>query len=117
MNDMNSGYNGFSMSNRAVQAYEDGEKPLSKWTKAEIMDIIEYHVKDEVANQTLKKAPLSFLKKHFYIAVHGITQAVTVMKLTSIHLILKSWKNYLKRTLKNLKRKLRNSNHYRKKIN
>ena len=27
------GYNGWSMSNNAVQAYEDGEKPLSKWTK------------------------------------------------------------------------------------
>lgn len=30
------GYNGFSMSNNAVAAYEDGEKPLSKWTKADI---------------------------------------------------------------------------------
>lgn len=27
------GYHGWSMSNNAVQAYEDGEKPLSKWTK------------------------------------------------------------------------------------
>lgn len=27
------GYNGWSMSNNAVQAYEDGEMPLSKWTK------------------------------------------------------------------------------------
>lgn len=31
------GYNGFSMSNNAVAAYEDGEKPLSKWTKANIL--------------------------------------------------------------------------------
>lgn len=30
---MNSGYSGYSMSNRAVDAYEDGEMPLSKWTK------------------------------------------------------------------------------------
>ena len=35
MNNMNSGYNGYSMSNRAVEAYYNGEKPLSKWTKAE----------------------------------------------------------------------------------
>lgn len=35
------GYNGFSMSNNAVAAYEDGEKPLSKWTKADIFEIIE----------------------------------------------------------------------------
>lgn len=40
------GYNGYSMSNRAVDAYENGEKPYSKWTKtavvehiAEILDI------------------------------------------------------------------------------
>lgn len=34
------GYNGWSMSNNAVQAYEDGEKPLSKWTKKTFIDII-----------------------------------------------------------------------------
>ena len=34
------GYNGWSMSNNAVAAYEDGEKPLSKWTKADIFDAI-----------------------------------------------------------------------------
>ena len=34
------GYNGFSMSNNAVTAYEDGEKPLSKWTKADIFEVI-----------------------------------------------------------------------------
>lgn len=27
------GYNGYSMSNNAVAAYENGEKPLSKWKK------------------------------------------------------------------------------------
>ena len=30
---MNSGYSGWSMSNRAVAAYENGEMPKSKWTK------------------------------------------------------------------------------------
>ena len=34
---MNSGYSGYSMSNRAVDAYEDGEMPLSKWTKKMII--------------------------------------------------------------------------------
>jgi len=28
-----SGYDGYSMSNNAVDAYENGEKPISKWTK------------------------------------------------------------------------------------
>lgn len=32
-----SGYNGFSMSNNAVSAYQCGEMPLSKWTKAAIL--------------------------------------------------------------------------------
>lgn len=31
------GYNGYSMSNNAVAAYCNGEKPYSKWTKAEII--------------------------------------------------------------------------------
>ena len=35
------GYNGWSMSNNAVMAYKDGEKPLSKWTKKDILDAIE----------------------------------------------------------------------------
>ena len=35
------GYSGYSMSNNAVQAYEDGEMPLSKWTKQDILDAIE----------------------------------------------------------------------------
>lgn len=39
MTNMNSGYTGYSMSNRAVEAYENGEKPISKWTKTELLDI------------------------------------------------------------------------------
>lgn len=31
------GYRGYSMSNNAVAAYEDGEKPLSKWSKSDII--------------------------------------------------------------------------------
>jgi hypothetical protein len=31
------GYNGYAMSNNAVSAYENGEKPISKWTKAEML--------------------------------------------------------------------------------
>ena len=34
------GYRGYSMSNNAVNAYENGEKPLSKWTKADMVDAI-----------------------------------------------------------------------------
>ena len=31
------GYDGFSMSNNARQAYADGERPMSKWTKTAIL--------------------------------------------------------------------------------
>ena len=41
MFNMNSGYHGFSMSNRAVEAYNNDEKPFSKWTKQDILDVIE----------------------------------------------------------------------------
>lgn len=34
------GYNGYSMSNNAIQAYKDGERPISKWTKTAILDAI-----------------------------------------------------------------------------
>ena len=32
------GYKGYSMSNNAVSAYESGEKPYSRWTKADILE-------------------------------------------------------------------------------
>jgi len=35
------GYKGYSMSNNAVAAYEGGKKPLSKWTKAAILEDLE----------------------------------------------------------------------------
>lgn len=34
---MNSGYSGYSMSVRAAEAYDSGEKPMSKWSKGEIL--------------------------------------------------------------------------------
>jgi len=36
-----SGYYGYSMSNNAVYAYENGEMPKSKWTKKAIIDAME----------------------------------------------------------------------------
>lgn len=61
------GYNGFSMSNNAVAAYESGEKPLSKWTKADIIEAIENAVREDeltlnCSMAKLKKAPVKILK-------------------------------------------------------
>ena len=58
------GYNGWSMSNNAVAAYEDGEKPLSKWTKADIFDAInEQEVELKCSIEKLKKLPAKVLKE------------------------------------------------------
>lgn len=62
------GYNGFSMSNNAVEAYYNGEKPLSKWKKADIIEAIENAIKDgnltlNCNMEKLKKLPVKILKK------------------------------------------------------
>lgn len=58
------GYNGFSMSNNAVTAYEDGEKPLSKWTKADILSAIEeQEIELKCSIEKLEKLPVKVLKR------------------------------------------------------
>ena len=58
------GYSGYSMSNNAVMAYEDGEKPLSKWTKAEIMEgIKKSEIELKCSIEKLQKMPIKLLKE------------------------------------------------------
>lgn len=59
--DYNSGYRGFSMSKRAVEAYDRGEKLLSKWTKKEIIALISEI--DEKKAALFSKCKLSDLKQ------------------------------------------------------
>ena len=54
------GYDGYSMSNNARDAYAHGEKPLSRWTKADVMSEVEESRPDLV--DVLKKIPLNTLK-------------------------------------------------------
>lgn len=65
----NSGYSGYSMSNRAVEAYEQGEKPFSKWTKAAIFEDINTNLEDyKITNEkikALKSLRLPVLKESF----------------------------------------------------
>ena len=56
------GYNGWSMSNNAVAAYEDGDKPLSKWTKSDIFNAINEQVEIKCSIEKLKKLPVKVLK-------------------------------------------------------
>lgn len=34
------GYKGYSMSNNAIEAYNSGERPISKWTKTDILQVL-----------------------------------------------------------------------------
>jgi hypothetical protein len=62
MSSFNSGYVGYSMSVRASNAYEHGEKPLSKWTKAAILNDLE---EKEVSNlEYIKTWSLAKMKRN-----------------------------------------------------
>lgn len=59
------GYRGYSMSNNAVAAYANGEKPLSKWTKKEILEEVELCMirhNCKFSFETMKKMPLGLMK-------------------------------------------------------
>ena len=60
------GYYNYSMSNNAVEAYENGEMPRSKWTKKEILNTI-YNDSDieETKYELLRKMTVSELVDHF----------------------------------------------------
>lgn len=60
---INSGYSGYSMSNRAVDAYEDGEMPLSKWTKKMIISEVVEH--EHFTEEELKKYHKNVLAEYF----------------------------------------------------
>jgi len=55
------GYSGYSMSNNAVSAYESGERPMSKWTKQDIIDEI-LKVNPNLDEPLLRKVKVSTLK-------------------------------------------------------
>jgi hypothetical protein len=62
------GYCGYSMSNNAVDAYNSGEKPLSRWTKAEIIEGVQEAIKEgdiepKFDLENLKKLTLKSLKE------------------------------------------------------
>lgn len=62
------GYYGYSMSNNAVEAYSNGEKPLSKWTKTEIIEEVGCLIKNNAVTPTfsftkLEKAPAPVVKE------------------------------------------------------
>lgn len=64
------GYDGKSMSNRARAAYELGEKPMSKWTKDEIIKAVNNYLYDEepetaISIDEIKALPAWLLRQEF----------------------------------------------------
>ena len=58
------GYYGYSMSNNAVDAYENGEKPLSRWRKSDILEAIEEsEIELKCSMEKLRKLPVKILKE------------------------------------------------------
>lgn len=57
------GYCGYSMSNNAVKAYNEGEKPLSKWSKKDIIEAVVVREKTsiDISVLTLKELRDEFL--------------------------------------------------------
>lgn len=61
----NGGYDGKSMSNRAREAYNDGEMPLSKWTKKEIISNIILNNNNSIDENLLNKMTVKELQDNF----------------------------------------------------
>lgn len=65
------GYFGFSMSNNAVEAYDNGQRPLSRWTKGAILNLVKHILADDLELdaklQLLKKFSVKNLKEYLLI--------------------------------------------------
>lgn len=59
------GYNGYSMSNNAVTAYEFGEKPKSKWKKNQIMKELKEAGIEAEKLSAINKLSAKAVKKNF----------------------------------------------------
>lgn len=57
------GYYGYSMSNNAIDAYERNEKPISKWTKKDIMEELVLQGASSSLLETVKKIRLKVLRE------------------------------------------------------
>ena len=57
------GYNGYSMSNNAVEAYDMGYMPKSKWTKAAMLDAIKEYLNEEYLDNDNNKLDISLVEK------------------------------------------------------
>lgn len=62
------GYNERSMSNNAIKAYENGEKPISRWTKQEVLACVSKQIENGAVPSftvPLESLPWSVIQKLF----------------------------------------------------
>ncbi len=91
------GYHNYSMSNNAVQAYSDGEKPLTKWTKSELLDCLSSEQQEFCRRLTLQELRQELLeyagwhhtsnyynKTRFYAISEEAVQELTEDKVATI---------------------------------
>jgi len=78
------GYNGYSMSNNAVDAYNDGEMPLSKWNKEAIINAIEDYISDKCYEQH------TFRDEQFHFSMENLKK-MTIKDLKRVALTYSSW--------------------------
>lgn len=64
------GYSGYSMSNNAIEAYEEGMMPKSKWTKAAMLEAIKETLESsdnkELTMDAIKKLPKEAMFEQFF---------------------------------------------------
>ncbi len=59
------GYDGYSMSNNARAAYDNDEKPFSRWTKEDLLEQVDYVLEDttpQFDRKKLEKLPVAVLR-------------------------------------------------------
>ena len=60
------GYNGYSMSNNACDAYASGEKPYAQWSKSDVLDALKYeaeYTKEQL--EQIRKYSAETVKTYF----------------------------------------------------
>lgn len=59
---MGNGYDGYSMSNNAREAYDLGKMPISKWTKRDVLGVVKQELPDKV--ELVSQLTLPLIKKY-----------------------------------------------------
>ena len=104
-----SGYKNYSMSNNAVLAYSNGEKPISKWTKADIINQIyrdEQSKSLQVTRASIKRLSVAVLKD---IALHKTSWHHTSCHYNETNFYSLDWTSLLRLSEEDINRLINNA--------